>query len=118
MLQYFETFSRRKEMSFLSDIFGGMPCPIELKPEVDKLLRELLVIANTDDFLSEHPGGAFNIQSKHTRARAIGMRLEQINGVELMEWVFNKVKRKLGKHGARVAEHLGYCWNDMGKWKY
>ena len=105
-------------MGFWGDLFGVAPCPPENKLELDKLVKELLVIANEDDFLSEHPGGVFNVQCKHVRARAIGKRLEEINGVELMEWVFDKVKKKLGKHGSRTTEQLGDCWNDMGKWQY
>jgi len=105
-------------MGFWGDLFGVAPCPPENKEEMDRLVNELLVIAKQDDFLSEHPGGAFNVQCKHIRARAIGKRIEEINGVELMEWIFDKVKKKLGKHGGRTAEHLGYCWNDMGNWKY
>ena len=105
-------------MGFWGDLFGVAPCPPENKLELDKLVKELLVIANEDDFLSEHPGGVFNVQCKHVRARAIGKRLEEINGVELMDWTFEKVKKKLGKKENRIAEHLGYCWNDLGQWKY
>ena len=105
-------------MGFWGDFFGMAPCPPENKEEVDKLVNELLVIARQDDFLSEHPGGVFNSQCKHVRARAIGKRIEEINGVELMTWTFDKVKKKLGKKDNRIAEHLGYCWNDLGKWQY
>lgn len=105
-------------MGFWGDFFGQVPCPPENRDEVNRLVDELLQIARQDDFLSEHPGGVFNAQCKHVRARAIGKRLEEINGVELMEWTYEKVKKKLGKKSGQLAEHLGYCWNDLGAWKY
>lgn len=105
-------------MGFWGDLFSVAPCPPENKEELGKLVNELLTIAKEDDFLSEHPGGTFNIQCRHIRARAIGKRIEEINGVDLMEWTFDRVKKKLGKQGGRLAEHLGYCWDDMGKWQY
>ena len=105
-------------MGFWRDLFGIVPCPPENREELDRLVNELLVIAKQDDFLSEHPGGAFNVQCKHIRARVIGKHLEEINGVELMQWTFDKVKKKLGKHSGRTIEHLGYCWNELGKWQY
>lgn len=89
------------------------------KIEVEKLLEELRQIGMNDDFLSEHPGGLFNMQCKHVRARQIGTRLGEIGGVELMLSTFYKLKRKFSRQDRnRLSEHLGYCWNNLNDWKY
>ncbi len=102
----------------LGDLFSSAPCPPESRQEVEKMVNELLVIARTDDFLSERPGGSFNMQCKHIKAREIGKRLGDLGNLALMEWVFGRIKRKLGKHGRQLTEHLGYCWNDLNTWQY
>ncbi len=102
----------------LGELFSGAPCPPEARQEVDKMVNELLAIARVDDFLSERPGGVFNMQCKHVKAREIGKRLGDLGDLPLMEWVFGKIKRKLGKQGRTLTEHLGYCWNDLNHWQY
>lgn len=102
-------------MDFLIRIFG-IPLPkfdSRLRPEVDRLINELLKIGKQDDFLSERPGGPFNGDCHHRRAREIGKRLNDIGGLELMMAVRRGVKAKIGMN---LASHLDYCWRDIGKW--
>ncbi len=100
-------------MGFLDDLFGKVPCPRELKPEVDRLLAELIQIGIKDDFLSERPGGNFNGHCHHIRARAIGKRLDEIGGLELMQYAHKKVRKKLG---VNLTAHLEYAWSEIGRW--
>ena len=104
-------------MSLLESIFGYAPIrklQPEPKREVQRLLDELINIGKTDDYLSLQPGGPFNIRCHHTRAKQIGVRLDEIGGLELMTAARAIVKRKLK---ATLAEHLDYCWQDVGKWQ-
>lgn len=100
-------------MGFLDALFGKSLVPGELKPEVNRMSEELIKIGQLDDFLSERPGGSFNGQCRHIRARQIGDRLNQIGGFALMENIYKKVRRRLG---AQLASHLSYSWTDIGKW--
>ncbi len=99
-------------MGFLSDLFHR-PYPAHAGREIEKLLDELVRIGKMEDFLSERPGGAFNMQCRHVRAREIGKRLEELGGLELMEYMQKKVRKRLNP---TLAEHLGYAWSDIGKW--
>jgi hypothetical protein len=86
----------------------------EKKRAVNRLLDELVTIGKQDDFLSLHPGGQFNVRCHHVRARKIGQRLNEMGGLELMQAARSHVKRKLK---AVMAEHLDYCWQDIGEWQ-
>jgi hypothetical protein len=105
-------------MDWLSDWFKDQvsqaPCPAEKRPEVGNLLDELIKIGKDDDFLSERPGQGFNSQCRNMRSIQIGKRLDEIGGLELMDWIRFKVKRKLK---AQLASHLDYAWDGVGKWK-
>jgi hypothetical protein len=101
-------------MGFLSELFEQAPVRAGDKPEMEKLLAELLVIGKKDDFLSEHPGGPFNMQCRHTRAKAIGKRLYDMGGMPLMDFIHRRVRRKIG---AVLASHLEYAWDGVGEWK-
>ena len=100
-------------MSFLTDMFAKPPCPSHAKQEVDRLIEELITIGKREDFLSERPGGGYNMQCRHIRTREIGTRLNQIGGFSLMEFASNKIRRKLGKN---MFDHLEYAWSEIGKW--
>ncbi len=100
-------------MSFLADLLGIVPCPADKKNEVDRLMGELLRIGKTDDFLSERPGGPFNIQCRHVRSIEIGKRLNEIGGQKLMEYSLRKVRKNLGK---TIFAHLEYAWDEIGQW--
>ncbi len=100
-------------MGFFEDLFGKRPYPAQLKPEIDKIVEELVSIGKRDDFLSEHPGGPFNMHCRHIRAREIGKRLNEIGGVELMDFIQRRIAKRLD---ANLAAHLSYAWTDIGKW--
>lgn len=100
-------------MDFFRNLFGKKPYPRELKPEVDRLIEELVRLGKVEDYLSERPGGAFNGQCHNIRARQIGKRLHEIGGLELMQMAHRQVRRKLG---AQLSAHLEYCWNEIGGW--
>ena len=104
-------------MSIWDAIFGNpviRKLPAEQKKEVNRLLDDLLKIGKLDDFLSMSPGGQFDIRCHHVGARRIGRRLHEIGGLELMQAARNHVKRKLKPV---MAEHLDYCWQDIGEWQ-
>ncbi|HEY3345979.1 MAG TPA: hypothetical protein VGJ97_13680 [Anaerolineaceae bacterium] len=101
-------------MELFGSLFNrGPSIPKEHKAEFDNLMTELLKIGKSEDFLSEQPGGAYNGQCRHLRARAIGRRLDQIGGLALMQAARDQVRRKLG---ANLAAHLDYAWADVGEW--
>lgn len=87
----------------------------EQKREVKPLLSELVRIGKLDDYLSTRPGGQFNIRCHHVRSRKIGERLNEIGGLELMQAARSQIKRKLK---TAKAEHLDYCWQDIGDWQH
>ena len=104
-------------MSLMESLFGYpaiRKLQSEPKREVQRLLDELVKIGKTDDYLSLQPGGPFNVRCHHNRAKQIGTRLDEIGGLELMTAARAIVKRKLK---ATLAEHLDYCWQDIGEWK-
>ncbi len=104
-------------MSIWERLFGHpavRQLPPEQKREVKKLLADLIKIGEMDDFLSVHPGGDFNIRCHHIRARRIGERLNKLGGLELMQAARSHVRRKLKPV---MAEHLDYCWQDIGDWQ-
>jgi hypothetical protein len=100
----------------LFDFLKPAPFPAYAHDEVNRLTDELLRIGKQDDFLSEHPGGNFNMQCRHIRAREIGKRLSELGGVKLMWWAYDIVRSKNKKNRA-LADHLEYCWVDVGDWK-
>jgi len=104
-------------MSFLSNLFGNVKLPkgidLGLRDEAENLIKELIEIGKKDDFLSERPGGLFNGQCHNIRARAIGRRLDEIGGLELMQVARERVRKKLKMN---TASHLDYAWVKIGKW--
>lgn len=102
-------------MGFLSSLFGSKPYPPQARREVQALLEELIKIGHMDDFLSEHPGGAFNMQCRHIRTRQIGKRLDEIGGYPLMQYAYEQVRKKAGK---QLASHLEYAWEEVGSWQH
>ena len=104
-------------MSIWEALFGHpaiRKLPSDKKREVNRLLDELVKIGKTDDFLSVTPGGQFNVRCHHVRTRKIGERLNEIGGLELMQAARSHVRRKLKDV---LAEHLDYCWQDIGEWQ-
>jgi RNA processing factor Prp31 len=88
--------------------------PPQTKGEVERLLAELVRIGKQEDFLSVHRGGAYDRNYHHRRTREIGARLHDIGGLQLMLAARARVKRKLD---AVMAEHLDYCWMEIGDWQ-
>lgn len=99
-------------MSVFRNLFYK-PFSPEHKQEIDSLLAELIRIGERDDFLSERPGPPFNGHCRHMRAREIGRRLDEIGGFDLMEYVYLRVRKKLG---LALASHLEYAWAEIGTW--
>lgn len=88
--------------------------PPKTKQEVKRLFEELIKIGKLDDFLSLQRGGAYNRDYHHKRAREIGERLNVIGGLPLMQAARTRVRRKISPV---MAEHLDYCWQDIGEWQ-
>ncbi len=85
--------------------------PSQYKDEVNRLTDELYQIGKADDFLSVHPGGYFDQNCRHVRAREIGTRFMEIGGIPLMEKTVKKVSKKNGKD---IGAHLESCWTRIG----
>lgn len=100
-------------MNFLKDLILK-PYPTHHARDVEILLKELISIGIESDFLSERPGGGFNGNCRNIRAREIGKKLDEIGGLDLMQWVYRQVRKKLGRN---MAEHLEYAWDNVGPWR-
>ncbi len=85
---------------------------ISLKREADPLVKELIVIGQTYDFISD-PGSNFNKNGQHIRAREIGDILDRIGGIELMQAAYYRILAVLGLTCARALE---YEWGHIGEW--
>lgn len=100
-------------MGLFDSLFGPRLFSSHDKAEVNRLLNELINIGIKEDYLSEHPGGGYNLQCRHIRTREIGLRLSEIGGMPLMVWAFDRVRKKAGKV---PASHLEYAWQEVGEW--
>jgi hypothetical protein len=100
-------------MGLFDSLFGPKLYSSHDKPEVNRLVNELINIGIKEDYLSEHPGGGYNLQCRHIRTREIGKRLSEIGGMPLMLWVFDRVRKKAGKV---PSSHLEYAWQEVGEW--
>lgn len=88
--------------------------PPQPKREAKRLLEELIKIGKQEDYLSLHRGGDYDRNYHHKRAREIGARLHEIGGLPLMQAARARVRRKLNPV---MAEHLDYCWMEIGDWQ-
>lgn len=104
-------------MDFINNLFSKPPYPVQQKAEIEGLMDELLRIGTQDDFLSERPGAGFNSQCRNIRAIAIGRRLNEAGGYVLMQWVFDRLRRKLAKANKTLPDHLLYAWDGVGEWR-
>lgn len=104
-------------MSIVNRIFGEPEIRAlnpQQKTEVKKLIDQLEKIGRIDDFLSVAPGGPFDHQCHHREAKAIGRRVHEMGGVELMWAVRQTIKRRLKDI---LAEHLDHCWKGISTWQ-
>ena len=83
-----------------------------LCPEADPLLEELMKIGQTCDFISD-PGGNYNENGQHRRAREIGITLNRIGGIELMQAIYYRISVGLSPARARSLE---FAWSYIGHW--
>lgn len=105
-------------MCVFSRRYRGKKFSDQVHSDISRMIDELLRIGKKEDYLSLRPGGAFDQNCRHIRAREIGKRLDEIGGVDLMWYVFSVLEKKLGRKHSDLAEHLGYCWNHLGEWRY
>ena len=104
-------------MSIFNRIFGEPEIRAlepKLKAEVKQMIEQLVKIGKTDDFISLAPGGPFDFQYHHRDAKAIGRRLHEIGGEDLMMAVRTTIKYKLKDV---LAEHLDHAWKGIGNWR-
>ena len=104
-------------MSFIDKLMP-VALPKGLSPasrqEAERLIADLIGIGQRDDYLSEHPGGQFDIHCHNTEARRIGQRLNELGGLELMMVARERVRKKFGMI---LMSHLDYAWLEIGDWQ-
>jgi hypothetical protein len=106
-----EATMEERTVSFVDRVLGrdkspaGPPVPAEFRTLID----ELTVIGAKEGFLSFKPGGRFNQQCRHIRAREIGMRLNMQGGSGLMRKVYDRVD-------CPNARQLAAAWDEIGDW--
>jgi hypothetical protein len=86
---------------------------LSLGPEVDSLVAQLVEIGQAYDYISGS-GDNFDGNGYHIRAREIGMRLNEVGGMELMQTVHYKVVAILGP---RLGRSLEVAWGYIGDWQ-
>ena len=99
-------------VSFFTRIFNKPEAPASAKSagsEVNAFVAELTAIGLREGYLSFRPGGVFNQQCRHIRAREIGMRLNMMGGSGLMRRVYDRVD-------CPKRRQLSAAWDDIGDW--
>jgi len=97
-------------MSILGRMFSrSEPPPPPRGSEISGFVSELNSIGLREGFLSFRPGGKFNQQCRHIRAREIGMRLNMMGGSSLMRKVYERVD-------CPKARQLAAAWDEIGDW--
>jgi hypothetical protein len=109
-------------VSFLDRVFGKQkpaPGPYAFRPqsavrsqipaEFLALVTELTAIGNREGFLAFRPGGRYNQQCRHIRAREIGMKLNMAGGSSLMRRVYDRVD-------CQNVRQLAAAWDEIGHW--
>jgi predicted Zn finger-like uncharacterized protein len=84
-----------------------------LGPETDVLVGELIRIGRGSGYLSREPGGDFDDNCRHIRAREIGEKLNDIGGIRVMQAAFYKVALIVGPTASRGLE---VAWGYIGEW--
>lgn len=106
---YFADLRSEKEKCIEKRAHNGF----SLGPEIDELIIELVEIGRINDFISI-PGGNFDGNGYHRGARQIGVRLNQIGGIELMQAAYYRVAAVLGPVAGRSLE---VAWGYIGDWR-
>ena len=114
--------SEDPDVSFLDRVFNKQkPAPgpyasrrestgrSQIPAEFLTLVAELTTIGNTEGFLAFRPGGRYNQQCRHIRAREIGMKLNMAGGSSLMRKVYERVD-------CRNVRQLAAAWDEIGDW--
>ena len=97
-------------MSMLGRMFSRpAPAPPSRGTELSGFVSELNSIGLGEGFLSFKPGGKFNQQCRHIRAREIGMRLNMMGGSSLMRKVYERVD-------CPKSRQLAAAWDEIGDW--
>lgn len=97
-----------KERKIERDAIAG----ISLGEEYDLLVKELIEIGRSDDYLSTEPGGKFDDRCRHLRTREIGNHLNDRGGKDLMCAVYYRVGHAMGSGAARRLE---IAWGYIGE---
>lgn len=111
----------KKQSSYFADLRSDREKRIEkrannglsLGPEIDELITELVEIGRISDFISIS-GGSFDDNGYHIRARQIGVQLNKIGGIELMQAAYYRVAAVLGPV---VSRSLEVAWGYIGDWR-
>lgn len=85
---------------------------VSLGIDADALVTELIEIGQKSDFISD-PGGIFNRNGQHMRTREIGVTLNTMGGIKLMQEAYYRVLAALGPPRARSLE---FAWAYIGDW--
>ena len=90
-----------------------------LGSEVDQLVTELIRIGEQDGYLSLKPGGRFNEDNRHIRAREIARILHEQGGMNLMKAALFRVLVARGSASETDAGRSGdleIAWHGVGDW--
>jgi hypothetical protein len=101
--------------------------PDHLLDVLHTLIDEVVQIGYREGFLSTRPGGSFDEDNRHIRAREIGVLIAKIgekgaikvdsrslDSVQLVRVVVHEVQRRMGYHGKSTC--LMLAWEGLGGW--
>lgn len=97
-----------KERQIERDAYAGK----SVDPDFDRLVAELIEIGKTDSYVSTVPGGKFDENRKHIRAREIGKILNERGGIDLMRAAYYRVLAALPEEACL----LELAWGYIGDW--
>jgi hypothetical protein len=87
------------------------PGNVAIPPHIQALIEELTTIGNNEAFLAIKPGGRYNDQGRHIRAKEIGTQLHSLGGKALMHRVYDRVE-------CSNVRQLAAVWDGIGDWLY
>lgn len=105
-----ETTREGFAVNYFKRIFNKPEAPARTAgSDVNGFVEELMAIGLNEGYLSFRPGGRFNEQCRHIRAREIGMRLNMMGGSGLMRRVYDRVD-------CPKRRQLSAAWDEIGDW--